>query len=313
MNIVVTGGLGFIGSHFIELILDKTNWNVHCVDKETYAANLKFKEQICNNKRVQTHCVDVSNADLGFLNDIDLIVHFAAESHVDNSIKGPLPFVNTNVLGTFNLLEFARKNKVKKFVHISTDEVYGAIEKNELSRAGFAEDDMLKPSSVYSSSKAASDLLVYSYFKTYKLHTCITRCCNNYGPRQNKEKLLPKAIIHALTEQQIPVYGQGDNIREWIYVKDHCEAVLRVAQDGNAGSTYNIGTGHTLSNLALIYRVLCILDKDEKLITFVEDRAGHDFKYLINSDKINKQLNWKHNTKFNEGLERTIDFYKNNL
>lgn len=314
MNIVVTGGLGFIGSHFIELLLEKTDWYINCLDNETYAANLDFKKQICSNKRVLTHCVDISNyKELEFLNDIELIVHFAAESHVDNSINGPLPFVNTNVLGTFNLLEFARKNKVKKFIHVSTDEVYGAIEKNDFDRAGFTEDNILKPSSVYSSSKASSDLLVYSYFKTYNLNTCITRCCNNYGPRQNKEKLLPKTIINALTEQQIPVYGQGDNIREWIYVKDHCEAVLRVAQNGNAGEIYNIGTGHTLSNLGLIYRVLCILNKDEKLITFVNDRAGHDFKYLINSDKIRRELSWEHSTKFNEGLERTIDFYKNSL
>jgi len=318
MNVIVTGGLGFIGSHFIELLLEKTDWTIHCIDSETYAADLKFKGTLMHNNRVFLHCTDISNYNninhlKHYLSDIDAIIHFAAESHVDNSIDGPTPFVNTNVIGTFNMLEFARKNNIKKFIHISTDEVYGAIEANESERPSFKETDILNPSSVYSSTKASSDLIVNSYFKTYKLHTCITRCCNNYGPRQNKEKFLPKIILNALNDQPFPVYGKGDNIREWIHVKDHCEAILEIVQNGIAGEIYNIGSNHTLSNLSLVYRVLCILNKSENLIQFVEDRKGHDFKYHINSDKIKTTFNWSRKIKFNEGLVETIDFYKNHL
>jgi len=319
MNVIVTGGLGFIGSHFIELLLEKTDWQIHCLDSETYAADLKFKAFINKNKRVTVHNCDISNSNnlnflKPFLNEIDYIVHFAAESHVDNSISSPMPFINTNILGTFNLLEFARKNKIKKFIHVSTDEVYGAIEENELlTRNNFSEQDKLDPSSVYSASKAASDLLVNSYFKTYNLFTCITRCCNNYGTRQNKEKLLPKVITNALADKSIPVYGKGKNMREWIHVRDHCNAVLKVVVSGKPGEVYNIGTGHILENLSLVYRVLCVTNKDESLIDFVKDRKGHDFKYAIDWSKIKSELNWTPEIKFNEGLEEVIDFYKNNL
>lgn len=313
MNVIVTGGLGFIGSHFIELLLEKTDWTIHCIDKETYAADLNFKQLLLSNPRLSFYSIDICDISNLSIKDVDIIAHFAAESHVDNSIEGPAPFVNTNVNGTFYLLEFARKNNVKKFIHVSTDEVYGAIEKDEILRPGFTEKDILNPSSVYSSTKASSDLIVNSYFKTYKLHTCITRCCNNYGPRQNQEKFLPKIILNALRDQPFPVYGKGDNIREWIHVRDHCEAILKIVQNGIAGEIYNIGSDHTLSNLSLVYRVLCILNKSENLIQFVEDRKGHDFKYHINSDKIKTTLIWSKKIKFYEGLVETIDFYKNHL
>lgn len=318
MKIIVTGGLGFIGSHFIELILEKTDWQIFCFDKETYAADLSFKDQYFNNPRVRFFKIDLANITqiVETLNEtglVDYIVHFAAESHVDNSIASPRPFVDTNVLGTFNMLEYALiYNKFSKFIHVSTDEVYGAINKDE-PRDNFTETDMLNPSSVYSSTKASSDLIALSFFKTHGLPVCITRCCNNYGPRQNKEKFLPKVINNALNNSPIPVYGTGDNIREWIHVKDHCEGVLKVLSHGRNGEIYNIGTGHTLSNLSLVYRVLCLLNKDESLIKFVEDRKGHDFKYAINFNKIKKELNWQHKIKFNDGLASTIDFYKKKL
>lgn len=313
-TILVTGGLGFIGSHFIETILEQTNYDIICLDKETYAADLQFKKSLYNNSRVFFIRGDIADKNI-FKHierlNVNFIVHFAAESHVDNSINGPEIFVMTNVLGTFNLLEYARHKNIEKFVHVSTDEVYGSIDSKD--GEAFKETNILDPSSVYSSTKASSDLIVKSYYKTYKLPVCITRCCNNYGPRQNKEKLLPKVILNAIAEQNIPVYGKGENIREWIHVKDHCEAILTVLNKGLAGEIYNIGTGHTLTNISLVNRVLCLLNKSETLIKFVEDRKGHDFKYLIDSDKIEKELGWIRKIKFNNGLEETIDYYKNRI
>ena len=314
MNIVVTGGLGFIGSHLIEVLLDKTEAMVHCFDNETYAADFKFKENYSNNNRVIFYKADISDSkQIPKLKNIDYVIHLAAESHVDNSINGPEIFVLTNVLGTFNMLEFARNNNVKKFVHVSTDEVYGSIASAELLFNAFRETTLLDPSSVYSSTKASSDLIVNSYHKTYKLNTCITRCCNNYGPRQNKEKLLPKLITNALKNQFIPVYGDGSNIREWIYVVDHCNGILSVLNNGKAGEIYNIGSGVIISNIELVKLVLEKLGKNNDLITFVEDRKGHDFMYAINSEKIKKELGWAPEADFKNGLDLTIDYYKNTL
>jgi dTDP-glucose 4,6-dehydratase len=317
MNIVVTGGLGFIGSHLIEVLLEKTTANIHCIDNETYAADLVFKGKTSSNKRVFFHKVDITKSEqiklvTPYLNDIDYVIHLAAESHVDNSIYGPEIFVLTNVLGTFNMLEFAKRQNVKRFVHVSTDEVYGSINTSE--QHAFQETTILDPSSVYSSTKASSDLIVKSYNRTYNLDVCITRCCNNYGPRQNKEKLLPKLITNALTDQPIPVYGDGRNIREWIYVVDHCNAILCVLNNGKAGEIYNIGSNCTVSNIDLVKRVLSKLDKKESLIEFVEDRKGHDLKYEINSSKIKAELNWQSEVSFfDQGLDLTIDYYKNTL
>lgn len=314
MNIVVTGGLGFIGSHLIEVLLDKTEAIIYCFDNETYAADLKFKENYSNNKRVIFCKTNISDSNqIPKLRDIDYVVHLAAESHVDNSINGPEIFVLTNVLGTFNMLEFARNNNVKKFVHVSTDEVYGSIASAELLSNAFRETTLLDPSSVYSSTKASSDLIVNSYHKTYKLNTCITRCCNNYGPRQNNEKLLPKLITNTLRNQSIPVYGDGSNIREWIYVVDHCNAILSVLNNGKAGEIYNIGSGVTIPNIELVKLVLEKLGKNNDLITFVDDRKGHDFMYAINSEKIKKELGWAPETDFKNGLDLAIDYYKNTL
>lgn len=313
MNIVVTGGLGFIGSHLIEHILEQTDANIHCFDNETYAADLKFKEQIATNNRVFFYKVDIAQRNqleliAAYLNEVDYIIHLAAESHVDNSINEPDIFVQTNVLGTFNMLEFARLKCVKRFVHVSTDEVYGSI--NTADQQAFCETTRLDPSSVYSSTKASSDLIVNSYYKTYNLDVCITRCCNNYGPRQNKEKLLPKIITNAVNNVSIPVYGAGKNIREWIYVEDHCSAILSVLRKGKAGEIYNIGTGYTSTNIDLVKHILKKLDKKENLITFVEDRKGHDLKYTVSCKKIKKELNWQPRTNFfDQGLDLTIDYY----
>jgi dTDP-glucose 4,6-dehydratase len=317
MNIVVTGGLGFIGSHLIEVLLDKTDANIHCIDSETYAADLNFKSKIELNERVFFYKADISKKNhieliSPHLNEIDYVIHLAAESHVDNSIHGPEVFVLTNVLGTFNMLEFARHKNVKRFVHVSTDEVYGSID--TLDQQAFRETTILDPSSVYSSTKASSDLIVKSYSKTYNLDICITRCCNNYGPRQNKEKLLPKLITNALANQPIPIYGEGINVREWIYVVDHCKAIISVLNKGRAGEIYNIGSGCTVANIDLVKRVLNKLDKKEDLITFVEDRKGHDLKYEINLNKIKTEINWQSEVDFfDKGLDLTIDYYKNTL
>ena len=314
MNIVVTGGLGFIGSHVIDVLLQQTDATIHCLDSETYAANLVYKDTAAHNKRLTFHKVDISRNDQiqhvsACLNNVDYVIHLAAESHVDNSIHGPELFVLTNVLGTFNMLEFARHKGVKRFVHVSTDEVYGSID--AIDGVAFTEETLLDPSSVYSSTKASSDLLVKSYWKTYGLDVCITRCCNNYGPRQNKEKLLPKLISNAVTNQPIPVYGNGKNMREWIYVVDHCKAILSVLQQGEPGEVYNIGTSCVVSNIDLVERVLNMLGKNKDLVAFVEDRLGHDFIYKINCDKIKTQLGWRHTVDlFDEGLDLTIDYYK---
>ena len=317
MNIVVTGGLGFIGSHLIEVLLEKTDANIHCIDSETYAADLSFKNNIELNERLLFYKADISKKNhidfiSSHLNEIDYVIHLAAESHVDNSIHGPEVFVLTNVLGTFNMLEFARHKNVKRFVHVSTDEVYGSIDAPD--KQAFDEATILDPSSVYSSSKASSDLIVKSYNKTYKLDTCITRCCNNYGPRQNKEKLLPKLITNALTNQPIPVYGSGLNVREWIYVIDHCKAIISVLFKGRSGEIYNIGSGYTVTNIDLVKHVLSKLGRKEDLITFVKDREGHDLKYEINSKKIKAEINWQPEIDFfDKGLDLTIDYYKNTL
>lgn len=315
MNIVITGGLGFIGSHLLEVLLAKTEATLHCFDNETYAADLKFKETHSNNNRIVFYKTDISDSkQIPKLTDIDYVVHLAAESHVDNSINGPEIFVLTNVLGTFNMLEFARNNNVKKFIHVSTDEVYGSIASAELLSNAFRETTLLDPSSVYSSTKASSDLIVNSYYKTYKLNTCITRCCNNYGPRQNREKLLPKLITNALKDKSIPVYGDGSNIREWICVTDHCNAILSVLKNGKAGEIYNIGSGVTISNIELVKLVLDKLGKNKDLIKFVGDRKGHDFMYAINSKKIKNELGWVPEVNFfQSGLDLAIDYYKNTL
>lgn len=319
-KLLVTGGYGFIGTHLIIHLLENTDYRIICIDAETYASQKEnIKEYLKQNpqyrRRTKFIKKDISN--YKNLEKIfqsvkpDGVINVAAESHVDNSITGPAPFISSNIVGTFNLLECSRKFDVARFVQVSTDEVYGQLHDEQ--EPHFAENHRLEPSSVYSASKASADLLVESYYKTFKLNTSITRCCNNYGPYQHKEKLLPKTILNALNNHSVPVYGKGENMREWIYVVDHCEAILKVYRKGKAGQTYNIGTGVLYRNIDLVRNVLELLERKEDLIEFVEDRKGHDFIYAIDCSKTANEIDWQASIDFTEGLRRTIEWYKNYL
>ena len=301
-------------------LLENTDYKIVCIDAETYASQKEnIKEYLKQNpqyrRRTKFIKKDISN--YKNLEKIfqsvkpDGVINVAAESHVDNSITGPAPFIFSNIVGTFNLLECSRKFDVARFVQVSTDEVYGQL--HDEHEPHFTENHKLEPSSVYSASKASADLLVESYYKTFKLNACITRCCNNYGPYQHKEKLLPKTILNALNNHSVPVYGKGENMREWIYVVDHCEAILKVYRKGRAGETYNIGTGVLYRNIDLVKNVLELLERKEDLIEFVEDRKGHDFIYAIDCSKTANEIGWQASIDFAEGLKRTIEWYKNYL
>lgn len=324
-KILVTGGVGFIGSNFVHYLLEKYNEiQVIVLDKLTYAGNLKNLDKWKNDPRFQFYKVDISDKEnlSSVCRNLDFneIAHLAAESHVDRSILGPEEFIQTNVLGTFYLLELAREKhssgSLQKFLHVSTDEVYGSLGKNGY----FTEKTPYSPNSPYSASKAASDHLVRAYHHTYGLPTVTTNCSNNYGPYQFPEKLIPLIIINCLQNKPLPVYGKGENIRDWLYVKDHCEALDIVLQKGKIGETYNIGTRNEKTNLEIVKMICTIMDKKhpknaphEKLIQFVKDRPGHDFRYAIDPSKIEMELNWKASSNFEEALEQTIDWYLNNV
>lgn len=315
-TILITGGMGFIGSNFVRFLVNlKQDFKIVNIDKLTYAGNpenLKEFEQTYP-KNYVFYKADICDFDL--IDDItvkksvEYIVNFAAESHVDRSINNPNIFVKTNVIGTQTLLNVAKKNKIKKFLQISTDEVYGSL---NLKDPPFKETTRLTPNSPYSASKASADLLIRSYYKTFGLPVNITRCSNNYGPYQFPEKLIPLMINNALNGNELPVYGDGMNIRDWIHVNDHCSAILKVLLEGKVGETYNIGGDYELTNLELVKQLLRIVDKPESLITFVKDRPGHDLRYAINHDKITKELNWKPEIKFEEGLKMTVQWYLDN-
>lgn len=306
---LVTGGAGFIGSNFVHYLFRTYGQDVRVivVDALTYAgcyANLEpyfGDEQFCF---LHHDICDISNLELPDWT-IDYLVHFAAESHVDRSIQDGMPFVRTNVLGTQALLDFARRNAVGRFVHVSTDEVYG-----ELGDTGyFTEDTPLAPNSPYSASKAGSDLLVRSYVETHGLDAVITRCSNNYGPYQFPEKLIPLMISNALSDKALPVYGQGLNIRDWIYVDDHCRGVDCATRHGKKGEVYNFGGASEMKNIDVVRQILSKLNKPESLISYVEDRKGHDFRYAIDFSKAEQTLGWKPSVTFEEGLEKTIAWY----
>ena len=313
MSYVVTGGCGFIGSNFVNLLSESTDNNIIVVDKMTYAADQSNINNV-DGSRIRIIRADLST-DKGILNDlfehntIDGIFNFAAESHVDNSILGPEIFIQSNTVGTFNLLEAARKHcPDTRILHVSTDEVYGALTETCPS---FTESKLLEPNNVYSASKASAEMLVRSYNKTYGLNVVTTRCCNNYGPRAHIEKLIPKVIYNALNEQHIPVYGKGAQVREWIYVTDHCRAIKAVFDKGVAGDVYNIGSGIEIKNLDLVKQVLTILNKPYSLIKFVKDRQGHDFRYSIDSRKFVNLVGGKFDVKdIKEGLELTVKWYR---
>lgn len=308
-QILVTGGAGFIGSNFIEYILAKyPDYKIINLDKLTYAGNKKNFMHVDEKRHEFVHG-DICDKSLVFniMKDCSFVVHFAAESHVDRSINHSEDFINTNVLGTHVLLEAARElGHLEKFIHISTDEVYGSIE-----QGAFVETDNLAPSSPYSASKAGSDLLAHAYFTTYGLPVIITRSSNNFGPRQYPEKVIPLFITNALADKNLPVYGTGENRRDWIFVEDNCAGVDVVLHNGKIGEFYNIGGGNDVSNIDLTRRILKILGKSEDLITFVDDRLGHDFRYSLNCDKL-KKLGFAPKYSFEEGLEKTVNWYLDN-
>ena len=290
MKIVVTGGAGFIGSNFIYYMLDKyKDYKIICIDKLTYAGNLSTLSEAMKNqnfKFIKADICDIEKIDTVFKEEEpNIVVNFAAESHVDRSISNPEVFLETNIRGTSVLLECCKKYNVKRYHQISTDEVYGdlPLDRPDLS---FTEKSPLRPSSPYSVSKTSADLLVLSYFRTYKLPVTISRCSNNYGPYHFPEKLIPLIIIKALKNQRLPIYGDGKNVRDWIYVKDHCKAIDLILHKGKIGEVYNVGGNSEKSNLEVVKTILNILGKSEKLIEFVPDRLGHDRRYAINDYKI---------------------------
>ena len=315
-SILVTGGMGFIGSNFIRFLLSlNQDIRIINVDKLSYAGNPENLKNIdaINLNNYKFYKADICHFDtldkIVSKEKVEYIINFAAESHVDRSIYNPTVFSNTNIFGTQTLLNVSRKNKVKKYQQVSTDEVYGSLNFED---PPFTETSPLSPNSPYSASKASADLLVCAYHKTFDLNINITRCSNNYGPFQFPEKLIPLMINNALNDKELPVYGVGINIRDWIYVGDHCSAILKVLLEGKSGEVYNIGGDSELKNIDLVKKLLNILNKPESLITFVKDRPGHDLRYAINHDKITKELNWNPTIKFEEGLKKTIYWYTNN-
>lgn len=306
-TILVTGGNGFIGTNFIRILNESVSekYKIINVDKLTYAAN---KNSLLNLKDVLSYHVDITDREsmekIFTDHTIDYVVNFAAETHVDNSIKDPSCFVRTNVLGTGVLLDCAKKFEVLKYLQVSTDEVYGSILDGQ-----FTESSPIDPSSPYSASKAGADHLVMSYHKTFKLPVNITRCSNNYGQFQHSEKLIPTIINKVRNNQKIPIYGTGKNIRDWIHVRDHARAVLMVLLKGENGEIYNVGSNNELTNLEIATKILQLMKKPESLIEFVEDRKGHDFRYAIDSTKIQKNLGWFPKIDFESGIQNTIDWY----
>jgi len=311
-SLLVTGGAGFIGSNFIHLLLDKKpDWNLICLDALTYAGNLANLQACLEHPRftfVKGDIADPKTVSEVFARTIDGVVNFAAESHVDRSIMGCAEFIRTNVQGTQVLLDAAKQHSVQRFLQISTDEVYGS-----LGPAGyFTETTPLAPNSPYSASKAAADLLVRSYFETYKFPVLITRCSNNYGPYQFPEKLIPLFITNLLTGKKVPVYGDGLNVRDWIHVEDHCAAILTVLEKGIPGQVYNIGGNNEQTNMEITRLLLEMLGKDDSSIEYVPDRLGHDRRYAIDASKILKELGWQPAVKFSDGLRHTVQWYKQN-
>ena len=330
-KILVTGGAGFIGSNFVELILKNNEDQIIVLDKLTYAGNLKNLEAVSNLTNYNFIEGDICDQALveRLFNEYQFnkVVHFAAESHVDNSISDPSAFIQTNIVGTFNLVHSAYclwmdgPDQLKKefidarFLHVSTDEVYGALGEIGL----FTEETAYAPNSPYSASKASSDFIVRSYFHTYRMPVVTTNCSNNYGARQHKEKLIPTIIRKALSGQEIPIYGNGKNIRDWIYVKDHCKGIKLVLEKGKLGETYNIGGRNERENLYIANTICDLLDRlvpnktpYRYQINFVKDRAGHDFRYAINANKIQNELGWEAEENFESGILKTIEWYLNN-
>lgn len=311
-TLLVTGGAGFIGSNFIRLVIEqRDDWHVINLDALTYSGNLENLADIDLNSRYEFARGDINNSELldTLMPRCDAVVHFAAESHVDRSIMDSTPFVQTNVVGTQKLLDAARRNDVQRFVHVSTDEVYGELPLDD-PEAKFTEQTPIAPNSPYSASKAASDLLVRAYHETFGMDTLITRCSNNFGPYQFPEKVIPLFVSNLLEDKQVPLYGDGLNVRDWIHVVDHCEAVLTVLEKGSAGEVYNIGGNNERTNLELTHLILKIMGKDESMIKHVTDRLGHDRRYAIDATKMRQQLGWEPTrSAWPNALEQTVQWY----
>ncbi len=311
MKVFVTGGAGFIGSNFIHHLLSlPSGYSVSNYDALTYAGNLLNLERVASHL---SYCFVKGNicdgaAVRAAMEGCDAVVHFAAESHVDRSIYEPAPIIETNVRGTLVLLQVARELKIPRFVHVSTDEVYGDIPAGRTSDESYP----LQPNSPYSASKAASDMLVHAFVRTYGFPGIITRASNNYGPYQFPEKFIPLMIANGLEDKSLPIYGDGLQERDWLYVEDHCRALVTVLERGRAGEVYNIGAGNTEPNLAMVKRILRLLDKPERLITRVLDRPGHDRRYALDCSKITRELGWSPRTDLEQGIQQTIAWYRSN-
>jgi dTDP-glucose 4,6-dehydratase len=312
MKLLVTGGAGFIGSNFIHYILNKyPTYQIINLDALTYAGNLENLKSLENNSRYEFVKGDICDADLvdNLVKKVDIVVHFAAESHVDRSILDSKAFINTNVIGTHTLLEASRKAGNKRFHHISTDEVFGSLTEKD---APFNESTPYDPRSPYSASKAASDHLVRAYFHTYNLPVTISNCSNNYGPYHYPEKLIPLLITNLLENKKIPIYGDGLNVRDWLFVSDHCSAIDSIIHKGKIGETYCIGGNSEKTNMEIAKKILLELGKKEDMIEYVEDRKGHDKRYAINFSKIKNELGWEPEVSFDEGIKKTVQWFLNN-
>lgn len=316
MKILVTGGAGFIGSNFIFHMLAKyPNYRIICLDKLTYAGHLTTLQSVMDKPNFRFVKADICDREAVYKlfeeEHPDIVVNFAAESYVDKSIEDPSVFLQTNIMGTAVLMDACRQYGITRYHQVSTDEVYGDL---PLDRPDllFTEESPIQPSSPYSSSKAAADLLVMAYHRTYDLPVTISRCGNNYGPYQFPEKLIPLMIANALDNQPLPVYGEGLNIRDWIYVEDHCEAIDLIIHEGRVGEVYNIGCNQEMRNIDIVKTICKELDKPESLITYVVDRKGHDERYAIDSSKLQKEIGWVPRTKFADGIKKTIKWYLEN-
>lgn len=316
MKIIVTGGAGFIGGNFVHLMVNKyPDDEIICLDKLTYAGNLETLEPVMDKKNFKFVKGDIADREFVYklfeTEKPDIIVNFAAESHVDRSITDPGIFLKTNILGTGVLLDACREYGIKRYHQVSTDEVYGDL---PLDRPDlfFTEETPLHTSSPYSASKASADLLVLAYHRTFKLPITISRCSNNYGPYHFPEKLIPLIIANALNDKELPVYGKGENVRDWLYVEDHCKAIDLIIHKGRVGEVYNIGGHNEKTNLEVVKTVLRELGKSEDLITYVTDRPGHDMRYAIDPTKIHNELGWLPETKFDDGIKKTIKWYLEN-
>ena len=309
MKLLVTGGLGFIGSNFIlNLLKNHKEYEIINLDAEFYGSNSASLKELPSSENYQYIKGNICDIQLveKLISDCDVVVNFAAESFVDRSISDAKPFLESNIDGVFSLLESIKKHK-KKFLQISTDEVFGGLHKDSAT-----EQFPFNPSSPYAATKASAEMLVNSYHITYDCDTIITRCTNNYGPRQFPEKLIPKIILLAEKNKEIPIYGTGKNLRDWLFVEDHCEAIYSVLKSGESGKSYNISSNNEIDNLTIVKKILSIMGKSEDLIEFVDDRPGHDFRYSMNSDKLRNELDWKPKIDFDEGIKNTINWYLSN-